>query len=149
VIARNHLDTGPVVQRDADALDVVTRLVEHHWDGLVIVDENMWALATVSLADVLRLALPDYIEEDVSLASVYAEQVADTFAETLRNRKVREVMPRPISKYPPVLVRPEHTLLEVAAVMAVQHTAIVAVVEESRTIGSVGAHAVLSATLPR
>ncbi len=149
MLASNHLDTGPVVQQDADALDVVTRLVNHHWDGLVIVDQNMRALATVSLAHVLRLALPDYIEDDVSLASVYAERDADTFAETLRNRQVHEVMPRPTRKYPPVLVRPEHTLLEVAALMAVKQTAIVAVVDEGRTIGSVGAHTVLSATLPR
>jgi CBS domain-containing protein len=149
VHARNHLDVGPVVQADADALEVVTSLVDNHWDGLVVVDEKMWALATVSLAQVLRLALPDYIEEDVSLALVYAERVADTFAETLRGRKVHEVMPRPAAKYPPVIVRPEATLLEVAAGMAVRKTAIVAVVESSRTIGSVGAHAVLAATLPR
>lgn len=148
MLARNHLDTGPVVHQDADALEVVTRLVDNHWDGLVVVDDNMWALATVSLGQVLRLALPDYIEDDVSLASVYAERDADTFGETLRDRQVHEVMPRPTQKYPPVLVRPEHTLLEVAALMAVRHTAIVAVVESSRTIGAVGAHAVLAATLP-
>lgn len=147
--ARNHLDTGPVVHADADALSVVTSLVENHWDGLVVVDDDMRALATVSIGQVLRLALPDYIEEDVSLARVYAERVADTFAETLRGRQVHEVMPRPTSKYPPVLVRPEATLLEVAAVMALQSTAIVAVVENGRTIGSVGAYAVLAATLPR
>lgn len=143
------MDTGPVVHADSDALSVVTSLVHNHWDGLVVVNDERWALATVSLSQVLRLALPDYIEEDVSLARVYAERVADTFAETLRDRRVHEVMPRPVSKHPPVLVRPEATLLEVAAVMAVEKTAIVAVVEHARTIGSVGAHAVLSATLPR
>ena len=104
---------------------------------------------TVSLAQVLRLALPDYIEDDVSLASVYAERDADTFAETLRNRQVHEVMPRPKRKNPPVVVPPAATLLEVSALMAVHNTAIVAVVEDERTIGAVGAHAVMHATLPR
>jgi CBS domain-containing protein len=149
VHARDLLDTGPVVQQDADALDVVTELVDNHWDGLVIVDGDSRALATVSLAQVLRLALPDYIEDDVSLASVYAERDADTFAETLRNRQVHEVMPRPKRKNPPVVVPPAATLLEVSALMAVHNTAIVAVVEEERTIWAVGAHAVMHATLPR
>jgi CBS domain-containing protein len=139
VHARDLLDTGPVVQQDADALDVVTELVDNHWDGLVIVDGDSRALATVSLAQVLRLAL----------ASVYAERDADTFAETLRNRQVHEVMPRPKRKNPPVVVPPAATLLEVSALMAVHNTAIVAVVEEERTIGAVGAHAVMHATLPR
>lgn len=149
VHARDLLDTGPVVHQDADALDVVTRLVENHWDGLVIVDDDRRALATVSLAQVLRLALPDYIEDDVSLASVYAERDADTFAETLRNRQVHEVMPRPKRKILPVVVPPDATLLEVSALMAVQSTAIVGVVDAGVTIGAVGAHAVMQATLPR
>jgi CBS domain-containing protein len=149
VHARDHLDSGPVVSKDADALQVVRDLVEHHWDGLVVVDDALAPLATVSLAQVLRLALPDYIEDDVSLASVYAERDADTFAETLRGRTVGEVMPRPRRRHPPTTVRPDDTLLEVAAVMAVQHTAIVAVVDQRRTIGALGAHAVMKATLPR
>ena len=127
---------------------MVTALVEGHWDGLVIVDAFMAPLATVSLAQVLRLALPDYIEDDVSLASVYAERDADTFAESLRGRRVREVMPRP-KHHHPVTVPPEATLLEVSALMAVEFTAIVAVVEGRRTIGAVSSHAVLTATLPR
>lgn len=136
-----------MVYHDADAVDVVTRLVEHHWDGLVIVDNMLAPLATVSVAQVLRLALPDYIEDDVSLASVYAERDADTFAESMRGRTVYEVRPRPGEQV--VSVPPEATLLEVSAQMAVHFSSIVAVVDGERTIGSVGAHAVLTATLPR
>jgi predicted transcriptional regulator len=147
VQARDLLDTGPVVHQDAEALEVVTSLVAEHWDGLVIVDEAMAPLATVSLAQVLRLALPDYIEDDVSLASVYSERDADTFAESLRGRTVYEVMPRPRQTI--VTVAPEATLLEVAALMAVHFTAIVAVVDRHRVIGAVGAHALMKATLPR
>ncbi|MGA7690583.1 MAG: CBS domain-containing protein [Jiangellales bacterium] len=147
--ARDHLDSGPVVSRDADALQVVTDLVHHHWDGLVVVDDSLAPLATVSLDQVLRLSLPDYIEDDVSLASVYAERDADTFAETLRGRTVGEVTPWPRRRHAPVTVSPDDTLLEVAAVMAVHFTAIVAVVDDGRTIGALGALAVMAATLPR
>ena len=149
VHARNHLDSGPVVSKDADALRVVTDLVHHHWDGLVVVDDDLAPLATVSMAQVLRLALPDYIEDDVSLASVYAERDADTFAETLRGRTVGEVTPRPRRRHPPITVHPGDTLLEVAATMAVHFTSIVAVVEDGRTIGALGAYEVMKATLPR
>jgi len=38
VRARNHLDTGPVRQPDADAPDVIACLVEHQRDELAIVD---------------------------------------------------------------------------------------------------------------
>lgn len=115
----------------------------------MIVDEALAPLATVSLDQVLRLSLPDYIEDDVSLASVYAERDADTFAETLRGRTVGEVAPGHRRRHPLVTVSPGDTLLEVAAVMAVHFTAIVAVVDGGRTIGALGAHAVMEATLPR
>ena len=129
----------------SDALDVVRRLVAGGWDGLVVVDDR-GPVATVSLAQVLRLALPDYIEDDVSLASVYAEKIADTFGETMRGRPVSEVLPWPHRE--PVVVRPTATLLEVAALMATEFTAIVAVVEHGRTLGAVGARALMRAILP-
>lgn len=134
-----------MVHRNSDALDVVRRLVAGGWDGLVVVDDR-GPVATVSLAQVLRLALPDYIEDDVSLASVYAEKTADTFGEMLRGRPVGEVLPWPPRD--PVVVRPSATLLEVAAHMATEFTAIVAVVEPPRTLGAVGARAVVKAILP-
>ena len=143
--ARDLLDPSPVVHRSSDALDVVRRLVAGGWDGLVVVDDD-GPVATVSLAQVLRLALPDYIEDDVSLASVYAEKIADSFGETMRGRPVSEVLPWPHRE--PVVVRPTATLLEVAALMATEFTAIVAVVEDGRTLGAVGARALMRAILP-
>jgi len=134
-----------VVHLSSDALEVMRRLVAGWWDGIVVVDDD-GPVATVSLAQVLRLALPDYIEDDVSLASVYAEGIADTFGEEMRDRPVSEVLPWP--HRPPVVVRPSATLLETAARMATEHTAIVAVVEHGRTLGAVGARAVMKAILP-
>jgi CBS domain-containing protein len=47
------------------------------------------------------------------------------------------------------VVAPSTTLLEIAALMATENTAIVAVVEHGRTLGAVGARALLTAVLPR
>ncbi len=143
--ALDLLDPDPVVHKTAEALDVVRRLVAGWWDGIVVVDDD-GPVATVSLAQVLRLALPDYIEDDVSLASVYAERIADSFGETMRGRPVSEVLPWPHRD--PVVVRPSATLLETAAIMATEHTAIVAVAEHGHTLGAVGARAVMKAILP-
>lgn len=133
------------MHRDEDSHDVVRRLVAGRWDGLVVVDDD-GPLATVSLAQVLRLALPDYIEDDVSLASVYAETVADSFGESMIGRPVGQVLPWPHRD--PVVVPPSATLLEIAALMATENTAIVAVVDDGRTLGSVGATALMTAVLP-
>ena len=80
----------------------------------------------------MRFALPDYVEEDRA-ASVYSESDADALCESLRGRTVQELMPS--KKFLPrrhahrPIVAPDATLIEVAAVMAEQHSPVVAVVE--------------------
>lgn len=133
------------MHRDEDALDVVRRLLAGQWDGLVVVDDNE-PQATVALDQVLRLALPEYVEEDVSLAAVYAERAAGTFAESMRGRLIGDVLPWPAR--PPVVVPPDATLLEVAVVMATEQATIVAVVDDGRTLGAVSARAILRSVLP-
>jgi predicted transcriptional regulator len=145
VRARALVDPGPVVSIGDDATDVVSRLVRAGWDGLVVVDGTR-TVATVSLAQVLRLVLPDYIEDDESLAGVYGEQQAEVFAAALQGHTVADVLPRPPRD--PVLVRPDATLLQIAAAMATHACSIVAVVEQGRTLGAIGAHAVLAAASP-
>ena len=144
--ARDLADPSAVVRRDDDASAVVRRLVAGGWDGLVVVEGSGRPLATVSLAQVLRLLLPEYIEEDVSLASVYAERQADVFAEAMAGRTVGQVLPQPPRQ--PVVVSPTATLLEVATAMATRRCSVVAVVESAGTIGAIGAHDVLRAALP-
>lgn len=120
--------------------DVVRRLVARGWDGLVVVDGAGAPVATVSLAQVLRLLLPDYVEDDESLAVYSGDEV---FAETLAGRTVRDVLPFPHRE--PVVVSPDASLAQVAAAMATRACSVVAVVAGTRVLGAVGAHAVLAA----
>jgi predicted transcriptional regulator len=142
VRARDLADPTAVVGVHEDAAAVVRRLVVGGWDGIVVVDGGR-TLATVSLAQVLRLLLPDYVEEDESLAAVYSESLADALGEALDGQAVGDVLPQP--RREPVVVPADATLVQVAAAMARHACSVVAVVERQQVLGAVGAHAVLAA----
>ena len=119
--------------------------------GLVVVDQDGLPLFILPGSQVLRFALPDYVEEDRTLASVYSESDADALCESLRGRTVQELMPS--TKFlprgaPRPIVAPDATLIEVAAVMAEQHSPVVAVVDEGHVIGVITVHRLLGAALP-
>jgi CBS domain-containing protein len=79
-------------------------------------------------SQVLRLAVPESYQEDPALARVVDEDHADRFWTELGDLTVGECVPRTSSR--PVTVRSDATLLEVAALMARQHSPLVAVVDD-------------------
>ena len=129
-----------------------TRLqVERALPGLVVADHEGLPLFILPGSQVLRFALPDYAEEDRTLASVYGESDADALCESLRGRTVQELMPS--KKFlprgaPRPIVAPDATLIEVAAVMAEQHSPVVAVVDEGHVVAVITVHRLLGAALP-
>jgi CBS domain-containing protein len=140
-----------VVHLDTDALEATRLLVDRALPGLVVVDQDGLPLFILPGSQVLRFALPDYVEEDRTLASVYSESDADALCESLRGRTVQELMPS--TKFlprgaPRPIVAPDATLIEVAAVMAEQHSPVVAVVDEGHVIGVITVHRLLGAALP-
>lgn len=140
-----------MVHLDTDALEATRLLVDRALPGLVVVDQDGLPLFILPSSQVLRFALPDYVEEDRTLASVYSESDADALCESLRGRTVQELMPS--TKFlprgaPRPIVAPDATLIEVAAVMAEQHSPVVAVVDEGHVIGVITVHRLLGAALP-
>ena len=132
-------------------MEATRLLVDRALPGLVVVDQDGLPLFILPGSQVLRFALPDYVEEDRTLASVYSESDADALFESLRGRTVQELMPS--TKFlprgaPRPIVAPDATLIEVAAVMAEQHSPVVAVVDEGHVIGVITAHRLLGAALP-
>jgi CBS domain-containing protein len=82
---------------------------------------------------------------------VYSESDADALCESLRGRTVQELMPS--TKFlprgaPRPIVAPDATLIEIAAVMAEQHSPVVAVVDKGHVIGVITVHRLLGAALP-
>ena len=132
-------------------MEATRLLVDRALPGLVVVDQDGLPLFILPGSQVLRFALPDYVEEDRTLASVYSESDADALCESLRGRTVQELMPS--TKFlprgaPRPIVAPDATLIEVAAVMAEQHSPVVAVVDEGHVIGVITVHRLLGAALP-
>jgi CBS domain-containing protein len=151
VRARELAEPFPVVHLDTDALEATRLLVDQALPGLVVVDRYGLPLFILPGSQVLRFALPDFVEEDRTLASVYSESDADALCESLRGRTVQELMPS--TKFlprgaPRPIVAPDATLMEVAAVMAEQHSPVVAVVDEGHIIGVITVHRLLGAALP-
>ncbi|MET0914786.1 MAG: CBS domain-containing protein [Jiangellaceae bacterium] len=149
--ARALAQPFPVVHLDTDALEATRLLVDRALPGLVVVDQEGLPLFILPGSQVLRFALPDYVEEDRTLASVYSESDADALCESLRGRTVQELMPS--TKFlprgaPRPIVAPDATLIEIAAVMAEQHSPVVAVVDKGHVIGVITVHRLLGAALP-
>jgi CBS domain containing-hemolysin-like protein len=91
---------------------------------------------------VLRMAVPSYIQDDPNLARVIDEAAADVFIRELDGRTVQECLPEG-AKEPPV-VDGQATALELAALMARTRSPLAAVTDgEGRLAGVVTMHALL------
>jgi hypothetical protein len=63
----------PVVHLGTDAMEATRLLVDQALPGLVVVDQDGLPLFILPGSQVLRFALPDYVEEDRALASVVGQ----------------------------------------------------------------------------
>ncbi|MBM7789673.1 CBS domain-containing protein [Tenggerimyces flavus] len=117
----------PTVTVDDQVAKAVRVMVVSRLPGLVVVDERSRPSIVLPGTQVLRLAVPGSYQEDPKLAHVVDESYADSFWQELGDRTVGESLPAKPTK--PVTVPADATLLEVAALMARQHSPLVAVVD--------------------
>jgi len=98
-------------------------------------------------SQVLRFVIPNYVQDDLSLARVYDEKQADKLCGTLAGKRVRELLPRKPPELP--VVDPDATAMEIAAVMARMHSPVVAVAKKKGAlIGVVTVADLLQTLLP-
>lgn len=112
--------TDPVAR--AVRLMVVNRL-----PGLIVVDEAGKPVAVLPGTQVLRLAIPGSYQSDPALARTIDEVHADLFWLEPGNLTVGDCLPHQAAKL--ATLPAEATLLEVATLMARQHSPLVAVVD--------------------
>jgi CBS domain-containing protein len=152
MLARDLAEPFPVVHRETDALDATRLMVEQGLPGLVVTDDGGLPLVILPASQVLRFALPDYVEEDPALAGVFPESEADQFCHVLVGRTVAELLPGkgylPERDRDRPIVPPDATALEVASVMSRQKSPVVAVVDGGDILGVVTVHRLLGALLP-
>jgi hypothetical protein len=128
------------------AIDAARILASGDLPGLIVVDEVAKPLLVLPGTQVLRLAVPSYIQDDPTLARVVDEAAADLFVRELDGRTVQECLPHE-PKEPPV-VNGRATALEIAALMARTRSPLVAVTNADGSLaGVVTMHALLDRIL--
>jgi CBS domain-containing protein len=139
--ARDLVTDFPTVTLDTSIAAAARLLAQQRLPGLIVVDEQGMPLSVLPGTQVLRLAVPDYCQEDPALARVVDEEHADRFLRSVADRTVREALPPRPRELP--ITDPDATLLEVAALMARTRSPLVAVVDSGRLIGAVTLQALL------
>ena len=125
----------PVVDLSDSAMEAARLLAEQNLPGLIVLDDEGAPFTVLPGTQVLRLAVPQYCQDDPALARVVDEQHADLFLRGLAGRTVRELLPDRPKELP--VVDPDATVLEIAAVMARMRSPLVAVVQEKSMIGAI------------
>lgn len=128
---------APVVKLGDDAAQALGTLADSGLPGLVIQTDGSFIVVPAS--QVLRVALPTYVLDDAALARVWDEASADGLARRLAGRRVADLVAAldRDDDEPGHTVDGEANLVEIAAVMAVAHVPLVAVVDKDRLLGVV------------
>jgi CBS domain-containing protein len=143
--AQDLAEDFPVVTIDSDALAAARLLAEHRLPGIVVTDKSGKPFAVLPASQVVRFIVPRYVQDDPSLAGVLNESMADSAADKLGGKTVREVLPEKLDKLPSA--HADDTIIEVAAVMARQHLPLIAVVKDGKLLGVITASRLLAAAL--
>ena len=123
------------------------RLVEESLAGLAVVSDEGRPLAVIPASQVLGLAVPGYVKDDLSLARVVDEASADRLAQRLTGMTMQDVLD---DAEPDLLttVRDQATLLEAAAMMAREHVPLLVVTDRTGVaVGTLSARTLLRASL--
>ncbi|GAA1799231.1 CBS domain-containing protein [Nocardioides hankookensis] len=149
--ARELAEPYPVVRQDWGAVDAARLITGENRLGLIVVDDRNHPVAVLPGSQVLRLIIPGYIRDDRTLAGVVDDDFVSTMCDALEGRTVADLLPKEKSRLP--VVGPDETVLEIAALMAAEHSPIVAVVEgpgsKGALVGAITLPAVLGALLPK
>jgi CBS domain-containing protein len=115
----------PTVTLDTPAIDAARLLAGQNLPGLIVVDDQGRPSTILPGTQVLRMAVPQYCQDDPALARVVDEATADLFLRELGDRRVAELLPHERRELP--VVNPGATVLEIAALMARTRSPLVAV----------------------
>lgn len=145
--AEDIAEDFPVVTVDSPALDAARLLAEHRLPGIVVTDTAGRPYAVLPASQVVRFIVPQYVQDDPSLAGVLDESMADRIVEKLGGKTVRDVLPEHLRDVPPADAG--DTIIEVAALMARLRSPLIAVHKDGRFHGVITASRLLDAALGR
>ncbi len=134
-----------MVGLESDAWDAVTRLAKRRLPGLVVTDTSGRPVAILPASQVVRILVPQYVQDDPSLAGVLSESMADRVADKLRGKKVAALLPEDTPQL--AVVNHDDTIVELAAVMARLRCPLAAVMEDNQLVGVITASRLLELAL--
>jgi len=135
----------PTVTMSTPAIEAARLLAGQDLPGLVVLDDAGRPTTILPGTQVLRMAVPAYIQDDPALARVVDEAAADLFLRELGDRTVAQTLPAQRRELP--VVHPRATVLEIAAVMARVRSPLVAVVDGGTLLGVITLDALLDRML--
>ena len=127
----------PVVDIDSPAVDAARMLGEHKLPGIVVLTADGQLYAVLPASQVVRFIVPSYMQEDPLLARVFAEAVADRAVEALGGKTIRELLPQQRPRLP--IADADDTILEVATIMGMMRSPLVAVIKHGKLHGVITA----------
>jgi CBS domain-containing protein len=130
---------------ESDAWDAVAQLAERRLPGLVVTDKQVTPVSILPAAQVVRILVPSYVQDDPSLARVMNESMADRAGEKLGSKRVRDLLPSEPREL--AAVNYDDTIIEVAAIMARLRCPLAAVMKDGRLIGVISASRLLELAL--
>ena len=118
----------PMVERDGSIAEAGRVIAEQGRIGVVVCDGSGAPIGMITALDVFRLALPDYLVDDPSLAATVDDASIDDMIERLRHKTVGEAVSDDSVRLRAVpVVDADATVMEIAAVLVSTGSAIAAV----------------------
>ena len=135
----------PIVTMDSDALDAARMIAEHHLPGLVVADTSGKPHAVLLASEILRFVLPRYVQDDLALAGVLGDAIADHATQNLAGKTVGDILPNHPRNVTSVDARA--SAFKVAAEMVQLRTPLIAVTKDGKLHGVITASRLLAAAL--
>jgi CBS domain-containing protein len=127
----------PTVSLSTQALVAARLIGEARLPGLIVCEDDGSPHTVLGGSQVLRFMIPQYVQDDPTLARVYDDAAADKLLGKLSTKTVHDLLPRRQDRNELPVVERDATTVEIAAVMAQLHSPVVAVLDHGRVVGAV------------
>ena len=127
----------PTVSLSTQALAAARMIGEARLPGLIVCEDDGSPHTVLGGSQVLRFMIPQYVQDDPTLARVYDADAAEKLLGRLSDKTVHDLLPRRQDRNDLPVVDLDATTVEIAAVMARLHSPVVGVLDQGRVVGAV------------
>jgi len=132
------------VSADTSVLDLVERVLDSNQTTAVVLDAAGELLGVVSVEDVLRKIVPNYVNLDSELASIIHEGYFEEKFAQLAKTRVAEIMTKEV-----VTVAPTDTMIRAVTMSVHAGHKTFPVIDNGRFVGTITRRSILRCVVPR